>query len=141
VPQVVARAFAALFSHLRQLTRRLSPPGAASALPGVRPGLLPGSHADRSDPQWRAFRDALPLLCAVAVASSALTRLVRARAPSALLPFHVAFGLAYAAYAFGGKAVLLLLLATASYLLSKAVAGRRIGCAPLPPVRPPVLLT
>jgi hypothetical protein len=55
---VVARAFAALFSHLRQLTRRLSPPGAASALPGVRPGLLPGSHADRSDPQWRAFREA-----------------------------------------------------------------------------------
>ena len=48
-----------------------------------------------------------------------------ALAPSALLAFHVFFGLLYAAVSFGGKSVLLLLLCGLSFSLARACAGRR----------------
>lgn len=100
----------------RELTQRLLPPGRAPLLPGVRPGLVEGSFVDLSDAQWRSFREALPLLCVVAAASSAAARLVRgslraavrvsanahtaaaqahALRPGADVAFHAAFGLAY----------------------------------------------
>jgi hypothetical protein len=75
--QVIARAYVFLLRCGRELTVRLSPPGGASRLPGVRAGLLAGTHVDLSDAQWRTFREALPLLCLVAAASAAIARLVR----------------------------------------------------------------
>ena len=76
--QIIARAYVFLYAVGREFTQRFLPPGRAPLLPGVRPGLLEGSFVDLSDAQWRSFRDALPLLCVVAAASSAAARLVRA---------------------------------------------------------------
>jgi hypothetical protein len=76
--QIIARAYVFLYAVGREFTQRFLPPGRAPLLPGVRPGLLDGSFVDLSDAQWRSFRDALPLLCVVAAASSAAARLVRA---------------------------------------------------------------
>jgi hypothetical protein len=73
----VARAFACLLLHMRQLTVQLSPHGGASQLPGVVAGPVRGWRTDLSDPQWRTFRALLPLLLPVALGTSLLTRLVR----------------------------------------------------------------
>lgn len=76
--QAVAAGYWQLLRSGSALTRRLSaPPG----LPGVVASrLLRGASVDLSDPQWRAFRGALPLLCAAAAASSLAARLARLRA-------------------------------------------------------------
>ena len=49
--------------------------------------------------------------------------------------------LRFAAYVFGGKAVLLFALSGASYLLSTLVAGRRAGCVRAATRRSTLLLT
>ena len=123
--QVVARAYVFLWRAGRELTLRYSPPGGVSRLPGVQPIGGGGGHVDLSDAQWRTFRGSLPLLCVVAVATSAAARLVRRAAaacahdaarrapnptpltgralarqvhtlrPGASVAFHVIFGLVY----------------------------------------------
>ena len=75
--QVIARALVFLYTTGRDVTQQWSPAaGKPSLLRGVQHGLRPGTYVDLSDPQWRTFRHALPLLCVAAVVSAALARLV-----------------------------------------------------------------
>lgn len=79
---VLCCGYAHLWRVGRDLTRRLSPAGQRSSLRGVVASSLPhvfGASVDVSDAQWRAFRAALPLLCAVAVSTAVAARLVRRR--------------------------------------------------------------
>ena len=77
-PQVIIRALVFLYTTGRSVTQHFSPGGRASSLRGVQPGRLPHTLVDLSDPQWRSFRQVLPLLCIVAVATAVAARLVRA---------------------------------------------------------------
>ena len=76
--QVITRALVFLYTTARHATQQLSPAGRPSLLRGVQPGLWPQSQVDLSDPQWRSFRHALPALCAAALLSALMARLVRA---------------------------------------------------------------
>ncbi|MEW5304355.1 MAG: hypothetical protein WDW36_006971 [Sanguina aurantia] len=119
-----------IYLHIKLLQGGVSLSQLAShsiAVPGVQQSWLPGHLLDLSDPQWREFRGSLGTLAAALTAFAACSRLVQRFAPKWRVCFSVWYSLIFLGALHGTSCVHVLVLCCSNYLLSRAVAGSRLG--------------